>query len=835
MTDRYAKGGQRFFRFFAILCVAAGLALALGMFRFSLHEAPGLPFLDQWEMMRELASGHGHYSLHQIWQTHNEHRIVLSKLLLLADFHLFRATGIVPIICIFIVQAIHCALFCLAACSLRDLSATLRIGICALILVFFFTPVHLADFLWPHEFAFVFPMFAGSLSLFLFSIGYETKGPQSRWAIGGCVLAAICSTISLASGVFLWPVLIMFCLVLRVPRRVLLTIAVSAAATLGVYFHNYHSPSAPFASIRHPGKMVAYLFAYLGGSWEVHGLSASIVVGLAGVCAALFFLFTRLARASSLTRHEVFSMLIITWTLTIAAATAAGRLYSGLDQALSGRYQSIGLVFWAALLLEWMIATKSWRAQLRSAAIPVLVFTIVAVGPLLKFNSLLERYAARTLMWRGTEAGALSDVNDRQFLGSVYPVPVSIDPTLEYLRQQRLAIFSSRLYSQLGSPFAAFYKIDTRVRCAGFATRVELLRNVIPSGFRFWGWAWNATSWSPLTRFVVVDDHGRISGFGAGGYRYNGILPPGVANDNAWVGYSRLESGAKRAQIYGILADSVGVCPVGAPLDVTAPLSSYKAGVDLLIPQLAKVRRGVFRAGQWLPNPEGLSNRSQLAFTFGVAGDTPIVGDWNGDGKLRIGVFRGGQWWVDMNGNGKWEASTDRMFVYGHPGDTPITGDWDGSGKLRIGVFRNGQWWVDINGDNRWDQRSDAEFTFGQAGDIPVVGDWDGKGNLRIGVFRAGQWWLDIDGDHKWMKGKDLMVLFGRPGDIPVVGNWDHVGKLRIGVFRRDKWFLDMNGDNAWGNQDDEIVQWGKPGDSPSLWGWPSVACSHSAASGIPQ
>ena len=75
-------------------------------------------------------------------------------------------------------------------------------------------------------------------------------------------------------------------------------------------------------------------------------------------------------------------------------------------------------------------------------------------------------------------------------------------------------------------------------------------------------------------------------------------------------------------------------------------------------------------------------------------------------------------------------------------GDIPVVGDWNGSGTTKIGVFRNGMWYLDTNGNNTWNAGVDAAIPFGMAGDIPVVGDWNGSGTTKIGVFRNGIWYL---------------------------------------------------------------------------------------------
>ena len=58
-----------------------------------------------------------------------------------------------------------------------------------------------------------------------------------------------------------------------------------------------------------------------------------------------------------------------------------------------------------------------------------------------------------------------------------------------------------------------------------------------------------------------------------------------------------------------------------------------------------------------------------------MAGDSPIVGDFNGDGADEIGVFRDGYWYLDSNDNGLWDAG-DRLIGFGLETFVPVVGKW---------------------------------------------------------------------------------------------------------------------------------------------------------------
>lgn len=260
---------------------------------------------------------------------------------------------------------------------------------------------------------------------------------------------------------------------------------------------------------------------------------------------------------------------------------------------------------------------------------------------------------------------------------------------------------------------------------------------------------------------------------------------------------------------------------------------------------------------------------------FGIAGDDPVVGDWNADGRDDVGVKRGTAWYLDANGTGGWDGGdvgygsfgeagdralagklrpfafdttarpligsrvqigvvrsgvayldasangiwdgTDQIIGIGYPTDIQVFGDWNKIGRPSVGAFRNGTWYLDFNGNGLWDG-GDVVRSFGQAGDIPVVGDWNGDGRDDLGVFRGGVWYLDFNGSGGWDAG-DRGYAFGVPGDVPVVGDWNGDGRDEIGVFRAGVWYLDFNGSGTW-NAGDIGAVFGLSTDIPVVGDW---------------
>ena len=127
----------------------------------------------------------------------------------------------------------------------------------------------------------------------------------------------------------------------------------------------------------------------------------------------------------------------------------------------------------------------------------------------------------------------------------------------------------------------------------------------------------------------------------------------------------------------------------------------------------------------------------------------------------------------------------DHVFRYGEQPDTPLAGDWNGDGIDSIATFRAGSWMLDVDADGRW-TKDDKKHQFGDAGDEPVVGDWNGDGIDDLGVIRGDVWIIDSDGDRK-LTGNDKQIPLAKPSDdaLPVVGDFNGDGKDEIGWYRK--------------------------------------------------
>jgi hypothetical protein len=138
-----------------------------------------------------------------------------------------------------------------------------------------------------------------------------------------------------------------------------------------------------------------------------------------------------------------------------------------------------------------------------------------------------------------------------------------------------------------------------------------------------------------------------------------------------------------------------------------------------------------------------------------------------------VGVYRNGLWFVDYAGKNAFDPATYRVYAFGLPGDVPVIGDWNGDGRPKLGVYRNGLWFVDYAGKNAFDPATYRVYAFGLPGDVPVIGDWNGDGRPKLGVYSNGLWFVDYAGKNAFDPATYRVYAFGLPGDRPVLSHWD--------------------------------------------------------------
>jgi hypothetical protein len=206
--------------------------------------------------------------------------------------------------------------------------------------------------------------------------------------------------------------------------------------------------------------------------------------------------------------------------------------------------------------------------------------------------------------------------------------------------------------------------------------------------------------------------------------------------------------------------------------------------------------------------------------TFGVAGDVPIMGDWDCNGTETPALFRqtklpgepnlpeGLAYYVNDNAPGV--RIGEFRFILGNPGDIPLAGDFNGDGCDSLSVYRPSEQQFYIADKlpppiplNQPLQafNADRKYIFGVAGDKPFVGDFNGDGIETVGLHRESTgliYYLDSHPPEGTSPPADTEYVFGDPGDQLVAGDCVIVdGKWSPALFRSSNATFYFRDDNA--------------------------------------
>lgn len=765
-----------------------------------------LPKWDQWAevlWLKYYYAGQWHFS--DLWRQHNEHRIFFPRLFLLADWFLFRGTNIFPLCCILLLQAGHAWIFIREIRKRSNMSAAVRLTVVAIVAALFFSGANLENFTWAFQISFILAFYAGTLSLYALIRYAETRERRNSWVAAGWLAASAGSgfvaTHSLANGILIWPVLLLTGILLQLPRRVLALFGFVFVLVAVQFFVGYHLIAGhgnSIAALRHPIAVLSFWGAYLALPVAHINHSVGAAVGLALLSGVAWATVRALRRRTS-SRFEVLNLSVMLFITAGGFVTALGRL-AVVPPEGALRYATPSCIFWACALLLALAEVESLPQK--ATAIAVVLATaitglIITILPLhLDLSSQVIQFE-QTI--RETEMAMRVDVDAAVQVSAIYPDPEAAFSLIDVLRMYHRSVFAGNPVI-VGELLRPEYQLVNQDRCRGTWESSTVVDHAIKPGVSVSGWAWDTTRNRQPDQVLFLDDSRVIRGL-AGFTRERGDVAAAFhtsrMKSSGWFGFTQRTVPGAPYRAYALLSDGRSLCPLATFSEIQRPLP------------------GVFRQNQWFidSNKTGAWEPDDRQFFFGIPGDVPVSGDWDGSGVIRAGVFRKGVWLLDWNNNGRWDEG-DRQFLFGVAGDIPVVGDWNHTGTTKAGVFRDGTWILDWYGEQKFTLRS-RTFSFGTAGDIPVTGDWDGSGAVHVGVFRRGVWYLD-DGDFQ-LTGQDKMASFGLAGDQPVTGDWNGLGVTKIGVFRNGQWILDIDGKLQWDPRYGSIT-FGLPGDTAVIW-----------------
>ena len=200
---------------------------------------------------------------------------------------------------------------------------------------------------------------------------------------------------------------------------------------------------------------------------------------------------------------------------------------------------------------------------------------------------------------------------------------------------------------------------------------------------------------------------------------------------------------------------------------------------------------------------------------WGIRGDIPVPGDYDGDGAAEECIVRPGEHYL-------WYGLDPAFCIpWGTQYDIPVPADFNNDGETDLAVFRSngGLWYIYYRGSG-----SSEVIQWGTRGDVPLPADYDGDGTADCAVYRPSNntWYIRRSSN----PGSPWIKAWGTNGDIPLPNKFTVGTTPDICVFRPStgQWF-------AYNplTQVSNVGQWGMDGDQPVPNDWAALGTSNLA------
>ena len=640
-----------------ILSVAAALYVLITTAIIVHNSYFPIPLSDGWdEWNRYLAQGRNYSSY--LFAQHNEHRIAVQRIFLIIDRYVFHARSSFILVCISLVQALTG--FCLW--RLFQLSGVFSrvttVVFSCFILCCLFAGQQFNNLTWAFQLQFVAVYCTAVASILALERAAErlAAGEAAGRYVALTFLFAILSTYSMANGLLIWPVLVVLSLWFGMRPQYPAALGTATLLMATLYLRGYHSPGQtadPATSvIHHLPLLLAFAATYLGSPLDSLATLVLKQAGLPGdgprvVCAAVFgavgaltvpvlaaVLWIRRGRARL---AQVALLHVLFFGLITACLVGMGRLNFPLVEAMTSRYVTPAMVFWISLVsLVWSLAAgtgKYPRSGQRTLGYAGLVLVMV-FGIALHQGSWIQYSEVYAIGAGRAESAIVADVFDPQAWISAFHTPTAIFGAVDYLRANKLSVFTEDWTTWTGTPVTPRFTIDHRPgTCLGNFDEAVLVPSALKPGSMVSGWAWDLKTGRGPETIVLADDAGQVAGVARNILPRGDVITAVPAVQTIKVGWRGYIAGVGTRPITAYLLESDGrsLCSVGTlPTGYVVKESPFN--------ELAEQVPGVTVALHgWTKN--GYYPDSGLP---PVAGE--VYGSWSGSdantGTLQFGPFR---------------------------------------------------------------------------------------------------------------------------------------------------------------------------------------------------
>jgi hypothetical protein len=388
-----------------------------------------VPYMDDWEWLNSLQDP-SPFS-HSLWRLHNEHVIVVPRLLVWLDFRLWGWPGFASLTAALLSHIAIAAILTGIVWEKYDGTIARLIGGTVLILVFL--TYDLQGVVFPA--AGNFPLVAGFAMLSIWLLARVPAAAPSTRRLRIVLSGASCllAMVSVTNGLLLPLVLAMVSALSQLSRR---TTAAFLLLGIGGLSARYVLGGTPAAALVNSTMSAAmFALAFLGGA--VASVSAPLGIGLGAILAATgVHQLWKIVRRRAGEPGDLTLAGILAFVLLSAAMAGTGRAQFGMNNAAQSRYTVLTSMYWAALLV--LVAGEGLSARRRHVLAVVLPVAAVIALPLQVLVGLVWQAKADHL--RTASLALASGVEDEAWIWRLHVLGMPIvRPVLGMLAARQVA------------------------------------------------------------------------------------------------------------------------------------------------------------------------------------------------------------------------------------------------------------------------------------------------------------------------------------------------------------------------------------------------------------
>ena len=414
-----------------------------------------VPIIDQWSMvedLRQLAAGE--WGLTDLVRSHNGHRILMSRLILVP---LAFQTGWNTRVEVMLNLLAAGALLVIVVAGVRPLSAgrscrhpwyLLAVAAAALAI---FSLAQWENWLWGVQLQVYLAVLFSAAALLALTVSRLGWGLYTL-----AVLLAVLASFSQGPGLVAWPVGLALLAVRPEAggRRAAMIGGWVVAAAYLLWFYLQDLPgdagsgNVSLDFLDSPGRALVFVLTVLGApvasftgsAWPPEASRVAPVIGAAllGASGALAWGLWR-TRTAQL-RELLFPLAIILWALGVASQIALGRAQFGLPAAMASRYVTLMVPAWAATIALGLRAAWSEDGGKLSRALGGGWALAAYVGLLVSSVASIPYFPSRHALLEPARA-ALAEGGPEEMLARLHSEVHQVQGGLPVLREQRLSVF----------------------------------------------------------------------------------------------------------------------------------------------------------------------------------------------------------------------------------------------------------------------------------------------------------------------------------------------------------------------------------------------------------